>query len=189
MAESKMAHFMNGFVAAVQLLQRVAENGYLVEYVCLAASVIDGSLRLGLILQHQLKTQSAEVLDNLLLQTDGDQIVSERKLYRRALREGVIDSTLSQDLEDLYTKRNRVVHRYIISDLTTREVLKIATEFERILPVVNAAVGALEALQVERSVGMTRSGELPGLGRALAEMSAEKHGDPHLATLLKSNGT
>src|SRR5262249_15629419 len=153
------------------------------------ASVIDGSLRIGLILQHQLKAESSEVLEELLLQKDEDQIVSERAIYKRALRDGVIDDNLFQRLEGLYAKRNRVVHRYIISDLTTRQVLEIGTEFEQVLPAVNAAVGALEALQIERGIGMTKGGQLPGLNRLLAEMSTAKHGDPQLATLLKNRGT
>ena len=165
MTESKIDQFMDGFVGAAELLQRAAQNGFFIEYICLAASVIDGALRIGLILQHQLQTQSSEPLEDLLLQTETDPIVSEREIYRRAARDAVIDSGLSHKLEDLYSMRNRVVHRFIISEITTQQVLQIATEFEQTLAAVNAAVGLLEAKQVELSVGMSRSGELPGLGR------------------------
>lgn len=188
-AESRIGQFMDGFVAAAELLQRAAQNGFFIEYICLAASVIDGSLRIGLILQHQLKTQSSELLEELLLQTEADPIVSEREIYRRAALEGIIDGDLARKLEDLYTKRNRVVHRFIISELTTHEVLQIATEFEQTLPAVNAAVGALEARQVEHGIGMSRSGELPGLGRRLGDMNAKKHGNPLLAKLLRNGGS
>jgi len=187
--ESGISQFMDGFVGAAELLQRAGQNGFFIEYICLAASVIDGSLRIGLILQHQLKTQSSALLEELLLQTDAIPIVSERKIYRRAAQEGVIDGDLARKLEELYTKRNRVVHRFIISELTTHEVLQIATEFEQTLPAVNAAVGTLEARQVELGVGMSRSGELPGLGRRLGDMSAKKHGNPLLAKLLRDGGS
>jgi len=176
---------MDGFVAAAELLQRAAHNGSFIEYICLAASVIDGALRIGLILQHQINTQSSELLEELLLQTDSDPIVSEREIYRRAAREGVIDGALARKLEELFRKRNRVVHRFIISELTTHQVFEIAAEFEQVLPAVNAAVGTVEARQVELGVGMSRSGELPGLGRRLGEMSAKKHGNPLLAKLLR----
>ncbi len=66
---------------------------------------------MGLILQHQLNTRSSELLEELLLQTEVDPIVSEREIYRRAAQEDVIDSSLSRKLEELYSKRNRVVHR------------------------------------------------------------------------------
>ena len=105
---SRMGQFMDGFVAAAELLQRAAENGFFIEDICLAASVIDGSLRIGLILQHQLETRSSALLDELLLQTDADAIVSEREIYRRAAQQGVIDGNLAHVLEELYTKRNRV---------------------------------------------------------------------------------
>ena len=187
--ESRIDQFLNGFGGAVELLQRAGQNGFFIEYICLAASVIDGSLRIGLILQDQLKTQSSELLEELLLQTDADPIVSERKIYRRAAQEGVIDGDLARKLEELYTKRNRVVHRFIISELTTHEVLQIAIEFEQTLPAVNTAVGTLEARQVELGVGMTRSGKLPGLGRRLGDMSAKKHGNPLLAKLLRDGGS
>lgn len=180
---------MNGFVAAAELLRRAAQAGFCIEYICLAASVIDGALRIGLILQHQLRNSSTEVLEEFLFQSAEDRSISEREIYRRARQESVIDESLFQKLEGLYAKRNRVVHRYVISELTTLQVFEIASEFEQTLPLVNAAVGILEAQQVERGVGIAKQGEVPGLGRMLAEMSAEKHGDRRLADLLKADGT
>src|SRR5437870_733748 len=106
MSQSKLGHFMEGFVAATQLLQRARENGFLVEFVCLAASVIDGALRIALILQHQLQTGSAAILDDLLYQSDEDRIIPERVIYKRALEHGVIDQTLFDQPENLYAKRN-----------------------------------------------------------------------------------
>lgn len=179
---------MNGFVAAAGLLRRAAAAGFSIEYTCLAASIVDGALRIGLILQHQLLSESTEVPDDLLFQSVGDRSIAEREIYSRARRQGVIDDRLFEKLEALYDKRNRVVHRYIISELTTLEVFEIASQFERTLPLVNAAVAALEARQAERGIGMAREGELPGLGRALREMSAEKHGHMGLAKLLDGEG-
>jgi len=188
MSEEKFRQFMNGFVAAAQLLRRAAETGFFIEYICLGASIIDAALRIGLILQHQLRTSSTEILEDLLLQSPEDRIISEREIYRRARQENVIDEDLFQKLETLYSKRNRVVHRYVISELATIQVLEIASEFEQTLSVISTAVGVLEARQAESGVGITKTGKLPGLGRALAEMSAEKHGDNRLARLLESGG-
>lgn len=100
----------------------------------------------------------------------------------------MIDDSLFEKLEALYDKRSRVVRRYIISELTTLEVFEIASQFEQTLPLVNGAVAALEVRQVERQIGIAREGELPGLGRALREMSAEKHGHTGLAKLLGGEG-
>lgn len=189
MSAEKFRQFMNGFVAAARLLRRAALGGFCIEYICLAASVIDGALRIGLILQHQLQSGSAEVLEDLLFQSAEDRSISEREIYRRARQEAVIDESVFRSLEALYEKRNRVVHRYVISELTTLQVFEIASEFEQTLPLVNGAVRALEARQVERGVGIAKDGELPGLGRVLAEMSAEKHGNNRLARLLETDGT
>jgi hypothetical protein len=187
--EARIGQFMDGLVAASELLQRAAENGFFIEYICLAASIIDGHLRMGLIFAHQLKTCSSEPLEELLRQTNAGPIISERQIYKRAAQEGVIDDGLFGKLEDLYIKRNRVVHRYIISELTTQEVLQIATEFEQLLPAVSTAVGNLGAKQVQLGIGMSRSGEMPGLGRRLGEMSAKKHGNPRLAKLLRDGSS
>jgi hypothetical protein len=182
--EARVGQFMDGLVAAYELLQRAAQNHFFIEYICLAASIIDGHLRMGLIFTHQLKTCSSEPLEELLRQNGSDPI-REREIYQRAAQEGVIDDDLFGKLEALYKQRNRVVHQYIISELTTHEILQITAEFEQILPDVSTAVGALEARQVQLGIGMSRSDEMPGLGRRLGAMSAKKHGNPLLAKLLR----
>jgi hypothetical protein len=57
--EEKFENFMRGFSAAAELDARAARLGCFVECVCLTASVIDGLLRMGLILKHQLDTGPA----------------------------------------------------------------------------------------------------------------------------------
>lgn len=189
MSHDKLGHFMDSFVAAAQLLRRSGENGFLVEYVCLAASVVDGALRIALILQHQLETASSAVLDELLFQSDEDRIISERAIYRRALDCGVIDQPLLERLENLYTKRNRVIHRYVISDITTKQVFEIAREFEEIIPVISGVTGRLEAEQIRRGVRMTRAGSREDKSFIFDEMSAKKHGDSTLAYGLRKKAT
>jgi hypothetical protein len=179
-----IGQFMDGLVTAYQLRQRAEQNGFFIEYICLVASIIDGHLRMGLIFTHQLKTGSSELLEELLQQTDDGPIINEHEIYKRAKQQGVIDDDLFNKLESLYKKRNRVIHRYIISGLTTYEVLQIAVEFEQILPTVETIVGNLEAKQEQLGIGMSRSGEMPGMGRRLGDMSANKHGNPVLAKRL-----
>jgi hypothetical protein len=116
----RLKDFMSGFAAASELLHRAFSNGFLVEAVVLGAAVIDGSLRIGLILQHQIETKSEEVLEDLLYQGADDRGFPERQVYRRARETGFIDDGLYRELHDLYDQRNRVVHRYIISEFPTR---------------------------------------------------------------------
>lgn len=90
---------MNGLAAAVQLLNRAGTNGFFIEYVCLATSVIDAILRIGIILKHQLKSRNNEIIDELLSQREEDKIISEREIYRKALKEGIITQALFAQLE------------------------------------------------------------------------------------------
>ena len=181
---------MNGFVAAVQLLQRAGENGFSIEYIALAASVIDASLRIGLILKHQLETKTKDILEELLFQTDEDKIISERVIYKRSLKKKIISKELFEKLELLYQKRNRVIHRYIISGITTKEVLEIGIAYERIISSVNQAVKEIEEEQIKLGIGMTVAGSPStpkgNLEEIFDEMSSKKHDSPVLTHAFKN---
>jgi len=184
----KFGSFMNGIAAAVQLLNRASKNGYFIEYICLAASVIDGLLRMGLILQHQLVTKSTDILDSLMYQSDEDKIVSERNIYKKALKKNIISRELFDELNDLYNKRNMVIHCYIISHITTKEVLDIGIEYEKIQQIVKSAVRKIEDEQIKTGIGMTVSGEGTSkeeMENIMDEMLSEKHGDDVLNKTLK----
>ncbi len=185
---SKLSNFMEGFSAAVQLSQRAGENGFFIECTCLSASIIDGLLRIGLILNYQLENKTADSLDYLLYQSDEDKIISERQVYKMALHESIISQDLFNQLENLYKQRNRVIHRYIISDISTREVLGIGMQYEQIREAVSDAVRGLENKQLEMGVGMTeldRDTSEKGMLALLNEMSARKHGSSRLNQELK----
>jgi len=191
--ESRFESFMNGFSAAVQLSQRSVESGSFIESVCLAASVIDAQIRIGLILNHQLQTASSDLLDDLLHQPDESKIITERGIYKRALKEGIITKEIYNELNELYHKRNRVVHRYIISNITTTEVLLIAQRYSDMVHAVNQSVHKLEGEQLRRCVGMTLEGyripeSLRGkAGEMTDRMADKKHGNANLARNLRTS--
>lgn len=179
---------MNGLAAAVQLLSRAGTNGFFVEYVCLATSVIDAILRIGIILKHQLKSRNNEIIDELLFQSEEDKIISEREIYRKALKEGIITQALFDQLENLYRKRNKIIHRYIISDITTKHVLGIGMGYEKIIPKISNRIKELEERQIELGIGMTISDSdstESQLKSQLEEMIAEKHQNAILNRALK----
>ena len=151
----KLENFLNGYAAAIQLINRAGENGFFIEYVCLATSIIDALLRIAIILNNQLKSKSKDIIDEILYQTDEDKIVSERKIYKWAWKERIITKSLFDMLENLYKKRNRIIHRYIISDISTRQVLDVGIQYERIIPLILERVEKLEERQIELGVGMT----------------------------------
>lgn len=191
--EARFESFLRGLSAAVQLSRRAVENGSFIESVCLAASVIDAQLRTGLILNCQLQTGSSDLLDDLLHQADESKIVTERSIYKRALRENIISQEMYDELNDLYYLRNRVVHRYIISDITTEQVVEIARRYADVVHLVSASIRKLEDEQIRRGVGMTKGGaavpeSLHGKAKGIMEGQAdEKHGNPDLARNLRSS--
>jgi hypothetical protein len=187
--EKRLVHFMNGFAAASQLARRAAENGYMVEFIILAASVIDGCLRIGLVLQHQIDTQSLEIPEELVYQGDNDRAVSERQIYRYSLDRRVIDQALFDKLQELYTARNRVVHRYIVSEITTAKIFQIARRFEKAIELVNNSVWVLEDRQAQLKVGMTRKSKHTDDNSTADRMARAKHGAEWLARALRRPAT
>jgi hypothetical protein len=164
---------MDSFIAAVELRNRAGEHGFFVESVCLSASLIDATLRMGLVLQHQIRTKTTQVPQALIYEPDEVNGMTERQVYKKALQEEVITPELCQKLRDLYDRRNKVIHRYVISEITTPEVLDIGVEYEKILPAVSAAVEAVENQQLELGVGMTVDGPTPKEGSIRSQW---KHG-------------
>jgi len=185
---------MNGFAAANILMNRAGNNGCFVEYVCLATSVIDAQLRTGLILQHQLESNSNEIPSELVFQGEDDKMISERSIYTRSLEKGVLSQLEFDRIEDLYKRRNKVVHRYIISEITTDQVLQIANEYQQMIDEICKIIYRIEEKQIERGVGITVSDKnVPVTLRnktkeLIKEMAKEKHDHPILSeNLMRSN--
>ncbi|GEM_PF-5271145 len=183
-AISRFQNFMESFTAAVQLRSRAAKNGSFIEYVCLCTSVVDGLLRTGLIVKHQLDTNSQDILDELLDQPGDEDTTAERTIYRRALQEGIIDQSLFIELNTLHEKRNIVVHQYIISAMTTDKVLEVGAQYRKALDCVRHRIREIEDLQNRRSIGLRHvRGDVPDAVRSVVEqqvnqLADDKNGDP-----------
>src|SRR6266478_3517873 len=128
----RFKEFIVGFAAARELHSRAGTVGSFIECVCLGASLTDAMLRVGIILQHQLDNRTGEIPLDLIFQGEKDRQISEREIYRRALAISVIENGTFTRLQTLYDERNPVVHRYVISRITTSDVLNIAMEYEEI---------------------------------------------------------
>lgn len=183
----RFTDFMNGLVAAAQLQQRAGNNGFMIEFIVLTASIIDGGLRVGLVLQHQIDTKSTEVPEHFIYQADEDKALSERQIYRHALEAKIISQSLFDELQELYSARNRVIHRYIISAITTEKVFKIAHRYEMVIQKVNSAIWVIEDRQTQLGVGMTRKSKKGEHKSEYDAMARLKHGADWLAHALKRN--
>jgi hypothetical protein len=116
-----------------------------------------------------------------------DRPISERDIYRRALAASVIDDSAFAQLQALYDERNRVIHRYIITRITTSEVLDIAIRYQHMIEALHKRLWEIEERQIRENVGIiVRGPELEGDEgrRFMEEFSEEKH-TPALAKLLR----
>ncbi len=150
--------FMKGFTAGRLLQNRASKNGSFIKYVCLASSLIDASLRIGLILKRQLENKNSSIDRSLLFQDITDPKISERTIYRRSFQEGIIDQGLFNELNSYYDQRNIIIHRFIISSYTYNDIFNVGMEYERLVEQVSDAVNVLENKQIETRIGMTTEG-------------------------------
>jgi uncharacterized protein YutE (UPF0331/DUF86 family) len=179
--------FMAGMAGAMELYNRASENGSFVESVCLGASLVDAMLRVGIVLQKQIDERTRDVLLELVFQGPEDKPISERDIYRRALAASVIDESTFAQLQALYDERNRVIHRYIITRITTSEVLDIALRYQHMIETLHKGLWEIEERQIRENVGITvRGPQLEGEEgrRFMEEFSDEKH-TPALAKVLR----
>jgi hypothetical protein len=181
--------FISGFAAARELHARAGKAGSFVESVCLGASLVDALLRVGLVLQHQLDHHTRDIPLDLVFQGSSDKPISEREIYRRAQTQRAIDDAIFQELQRLYDDRNRVIHRYVISRITTSGVLDIAIRYEAMVQNLSERFHEIEKRQIEEGVGITVAGPtLEGSeGKCfLEELADEKH-TSILAKIIRSS--
>jgi uncharacterized protein YutE (UPF0331/DUF86 family) len=168
-----LVKFLQGMAAAVHLLNKAIEKQSALECIVLQGNLADGSLRLALILKAQLDSSSNVIDDSLLIQRDSDPKVTERMIYTRCLREGIIDQSLFDALSAAYDKRNKCIHRYLLYDIDYDYATKLVFEQYSIRERVNAIVESLEKKQIQLGIGMTALGP-PITKEFLKDFAAEK---------------
>ncbi|MET4142872.1 hypothetical protein [Pedobacter sp. UYP1] len=144
LAERRYVMFMSAIAAAIDLRNKALENGSFIEIIILTANRIDALLRLAIMLTNQLKDQNDEIDVPLLFQDEQDKVIMERRIYQMALDQKIVDHGLFDRLELLYKERNKVVHRYIITDLRTEDVIRIVFEYYDVEEAIDGIVNALE---------------------------------------------
>jgi hypothetical protein len=145
--------FQEGMAAAVHRLNRAIESRSALECVVLSAAIVDGLLRMGLILKSQLDSNSSEFDQKLLHQQDKDVRHGERWVIEQASSKGVIPEEFRADLTRLYERRNKCIHRYIISDVNYGFVTQLVFDYADAMTRLNQCVGELETAQLHKGVG------------------------------------
>ena len=183
----KLINFMEGFSAAIKLKNRAAENGFFIEYVCLSRSIIDALLRIGLVFQYLLKQEKNSFPSKYIFQDEKAKTLSEKAIYIAAKEKGIISESIHNSLLGLYIKRNQVVHRYIISRITTNDVLMIASEYDSLIDQISNQVKKLELEHIQKDTGFCHlvsgpEGEmLEYINESIEKMANKKHANHKIA--------
>ena len=121
----------------------------------------------------QLDSRTSAIDDSLLQQRDSDPKIPEKEIYKRCLQADIVDKSLFDELSAAYNKRNKCIHRYLLSDIDYDYATELVFELAAIFDRVGGVVEQLENQQIKVGVGMTRIG--PTLSKELLkDYAAEK---------------
>jgi hypothetical protein len=122
------------------LLQKAHEQGNLIEGLILYASLIDALLRNLVAIEagHKAPAIKGDIkfagvtLNNAFFEHDESNWFNERQIYDTALKHSVVNDAEHRHLNEMYSFRNRVVHRFIISDIAYSDLAEPLMEYEKI---------------------------------------------------------
>lgn len=155
--DDKFSNFIMTFGAARKLLARAHEGGYFIEGLVLYASLMDGLLRIAIILMRQLTRINGKVDKSFISQNEIGPYYDERQIIKIAHNENVINKELKERLDELYSKRNKIIHRFFLTDLKYNDISGVLEKCEVAYQEMYEIVYNLEDKQIEKRVGMTRS--------------------------------
>jgi hypothetical protein len=155
---SKYDNFIGSLGASYDLLYKAIESESFIELVVISSNQIDAFLRLSIILHKQNSSKTNEIETKYLFQNENERGIIERKIYNEAHGFGIIDDDLNKELNGLYDLRNRVIHRYIISSLKTRDIIEISGDYLVIHEKVRLILKGLEQQQAGMGFGIYGQG-------------------------------
>lgn len=152
----KLDNFFSSFGAAIKLSDIAKHDRHFIELVCLFASIIDGLLRLTLVMKEQLDSNSDILNERLFFQDINDTKITERTIYKEAFRKKIITKPIHKKLNTLYDQRNRIIHRYVISDIKTLQVLKVAEEYNKMLHILTERHRKYDSRLKKKNIGLAK---------------------------------
>ena len=173
-----LIHFLNGFASLGERLERGYNTRSALESIVLSALIVDGFLRIALILKEQIDTKSDYIDHTLLHQKKGDSIISERTIFNRCLEKQIISKILHKRISEAYDKRNRCIHRYVISDINYQYATNLVFEYAELIDKVRSSVLTLEKKQINLNVGMTKFSNDPISNKFIKLMASKKEKRP-----------
>lgn len=152
-------NFLRAFGATRLLLQRAYERGSLIEGLVLYAALADGFCRICLVLKEQLEKRSMDINQKYIYQHDDEQNFSERKIYHLVFERKIIGKNLFKELNTLYNIRNKVIHRFFISEVEYSHLEIVCTRYEKVYEQLHKITYNLESEQIKQGAGMTILGK------------------------------
>lgn len=153
--------FEAALAASFDLKESALKSGSLIEFILVVASQIDSYLRLCIVMKKQLGSNSDDFEQKYFYQSEQCKPITERAIYKEAKSLGVISDINFDRLGRLYDLRNKIVHRFIISDIRTRDLLDIATDYDDASEEIRLVMRKLEDLQRETKVGIYKDSAEP----------------------------
>ncbi|MCD0474041.1 hypothetical protein LPB87_06495 [Flavobacterium sp. EDS] len=150
----KYEKFMSSLAASFDLLNIAYKNKSEIEIIIILANQIDAYLRLAIVMKKQLMSNTNKIDIRLLYQEENDKPVFERHIYKQAKELAIINQDIFDKLEYLYNDRNKMVHRYIISDLKTRDIGELSIEYVLICEEIRLILASIEDNQFDKQIGI-----------------------------------
>lgn len=154
----KHDNFLASLAASYDLLWNATESESYIELVVILANQIDAFLRSAIILKTQLDIETNKIEVKYIFQGDDEWGISERKIFKKAYDIEILDDNIFKELNDLYDIRNRVIHRYIISFLKTRDIVNLAYEYSILNEKIKLILKSYEEMQYGKGFGIYGKG-------------------------------
>lgn len=151
---NKYDRFFDALAASHDLLNAAIESTSFIEIIAISANQIDAYLRLSIVIAKQIASQTDEFDVRYFFQADNEWGIKESKIYELANNLGIIDNQISDELAVLYKHRNRVIHRYIISNIKTQDLMEIALSYLENAEKIRLILEELENKQFNQDSGI-----------------------------------
>lgn len=139
--------------ASFDLKMKAMKNLSFIELIIISANQIDAYLRLCIVFKFQIEENSLLFKLEYLFQGEKDKPLMEKKIYDKAKEINIISEEQHAKLYLLYDRRNKVVHRYIITDIKTKELLDIGYEYELLCEEIRLVLRDIETEQFDKKIG------------------------------------
>lgn len=146
--------FQAALAASFDLKESALESGSLIEFILIVASQIDSYLRLCIVMRKQLNDRTDEFEEKYFYQGEKCKPITERAIYKEAKSLGVLSDKNYDCLSLLYDLRNKIVHRFVISDIRTRDPVDIALDYDAASEEIRLSMRELEGLQRDSKIGI-----------------------------------